>query len=140
MARPTTKSELLEHAQQNYKRLLELVGGFPVEIRNSQFPSGTLNRNISDVLAHLHAWHLLFLDWYTIGMSGQKPKMPAKGYTWNTLPLLNIEIQKLYVQVKFEDSKYFSVNLLKRCYKLSKCILKKIYLPKRNMVGQVLLR
>lgn len=29
-------------------------------------------------------------------MAGKKPKMPAEGYTWRTVPALNIEINKLY--------------------------------------------
>lgn len=73
--------------------------------QEQEFPEGTLNRNIKDVLAHLHAWHLMLLDWYTVGMSGQKPDMPAKGYTWKTLPDLNREIQKRYAQVSLNDAK-----------------------------------
>jgi len=55
-----------------------------------------LNRNIRDILARLHHWHLLMLDWYQVGMAGVKPDIPAKSYTWETLPDLNREIRKKY--------------------------------------------
>ncbi len=55
------------------------------------FPEGTLNRNIRDVLAHLHEWHLMVQG----GYDREKPDIPAKGYTWKTTPDLNREIQKI---------------------------------------------
>ena len=64
-----------------------------------------MNRNIRDVLAHLHHWHLLFLDWYVIGMKGEKPIMPAVGYTWKTMPELNQMILERYQNVDFERVK-----------------------------------
>ncbi len=105
MARPRNKSDLLEQAKGNYKKLVGFVENLSVDDQQKDFPTGTLNRNIRDVLAHLHAWHLMVLDWYTVGMSGDKPDMPAKGYTWRTLPDLNKEIQKRYSQVSLEDAK-----------------------------------
>ena len=63
---------------------------------NKDFPEGTLNRNIRDVLAHLHYWHILLLGWYNVGMTGEKPEMPAKGYRWNQTPALNKMINDIY--------------------------------------------
>ncbi len=105
MARPRSKSELLEAATFNYEKLLNFVDNLPKEEQERDFPKAALNRNIKDVIAHLHAWHLMLLDWYTIGMSGKKPDMPAKGYTWKTLPDLNREIQKRYAKVSLDDAK-----------------------------------
>lgn len=113
MARPRSKAELLDQAKANYEKLIEFVEGFSEEQQEQGFLGETLNRNIKDVLAHLHAWHLLLLDWYTIGMSGQQPDMPAKGYTWRTLPDLNREIQKRYAQVSLDDAK----GLLRQSFK-----------------------
>ena len=51
------------------------------------------------------------LGWYEVGMKGEKPKMPAEGYTWKTLPDLNKRIQEQYeneelkkVKIMFSDS------------------------------------
>ena len=81
--------------------------------KKGSLPWALLNRNIKDVLAHLHAWHLMLLDWYTVGMSGEKPDMPAKGFTWRTVPDLNKEIQERYAQVMLDDVK----GLLRQSYK-----------------------
>ena len=89
MARPANKEQLLYLSQHNYQQLLDFIRALPDADKNRAFPAGTLNRNIRDVLAHLHHWHLMLLDWYAIGMSGQKPDMPAKGYTWSMTPALN---------------------------------------------------
>ncbi len=35
-------------------------------------------------------------------MEGKKPNMPAKGYTWKTLPDLNKSIQKKYENVELK--------------------------------------
>ncbi|MBK7638470.1 MAG: ClbS/DfsB family four-helix bundle protein [Saprospiraceae bacterium] len=37
-----------------------------------------MNRNIKDVLAHLHQWHVMMIGWYDCGMKGEKPDIPAK--------------------------------------------------------------
>lgn len=64
-----------------------------------------MNRNIRDLLMHLHHWHLMMLDWYSIGMSGKKPQMPAKGYTWKTTPELNQWILEKYSQSTLDEAK-----------------------------------
>ncbi|MEL7341116.1 MAG: ClbS/DfsB family four-helix bundle protein, partial [Bacteroidota bacterium] len=65
----------------------------------------TMNRNIRDVLGHLHHWHKLMVSWYEIGMRGEKPEMPAPGYTWKTVPALNREIHQMYTAVTLEELK-----------------------------------
>ena len=76
MARPKSKSELLELSQSNYKQLLSYIDH--LSDPEFEFPSGTMNRNVRDVLAHLHHWHLMLLEWYKVGMTGEKPDMPAE--------------------------------------------------------------
>jgi len=104
MPRPKTKKELLELSRKNYSRLLEYVDSLSETEKQKEFPKGFLNRNIRDVLAHLHHWHLMFMEWYKIGMRGEKPDMPASGYTWKTLPDLNREIWKKYKDISLEEA------------------------------------
>lgn len=96
MPRPKSKGELLEQSAGNYKKLIAFIEDLPEEKRNTEFAAQYLNRNIRDVLAHLHHWHSLFLRWYVEGMNGTQPQMPALGHTWRTVPELNIEIRELY--------------------------------------------
>ena len=99
MPRPTTKNELVNLSQKNFKKLNSYIDSFSEKGKDKPFPEGTMNRNIRDVLAHLHHWHLMLMDWYIVGMAGENPEMPAKGYTWKTVPDLNREIWKKYLEV-----------------------------------------
>ncbi|MCA0363055.1 MAG: ClbS/DfsB family four-helix bundle protein [Bacteroidetes bacterium] len=94
MARPTSKIELLNQSEVNFKKLMALVES--TENPNQEFLPGTMNRNIRDILAHLHHWHLMMLNWYSVGMNGQKTEISAPGYTWKTTPLLNRKIWEDY--------------------------------------------
>lgn len=105
MPRPKTKEELLFQSQGNYQKLIDLVNSFSVEEQQKDFPKGTMNRNIRDVLAHLHHWHLMFLEWYKIGMNGKKPPMPAKDYTWKMTPELNRWIFEKYQKMELSEAK-----------------------------------
>ena len=105
MARPKNKMELLNLSNQNFEKLNNFITGMEIDEQNKEFPSGTMNRNISDILMHLHHWHLMMLDWYAIGMSGEKPDMPAKGYTWKSTPELNKWIREKYSQTSLEEAK-----------------------------------
>ena len=112
MSRPKTKADLLELSKANYDKLFTLINNLDEGVKQKDFPTGTLNRNISDVLFHLHHWHLMMQDWYTIGMAGDKPDMPAKGYTWKTTPELNTWIQHKYKDHKLSEAE----NQLQKSY------------------------
>lgn len=92
MSRPTDKTSLLELSETNYSKLIALVDDFSEDELAKSFPEQYMNRNVRDVLAHLHVWHEMMLNWYEVGMSDDKPEMPAKGYTWKTVPELNRKI------------------------------------------------
>lgn len=79
MARPKNKEELLTQSEENFNKIFDLIRAMPDE--NIGFSGTTMNRNIRDIFMHLHHWHLMMLNWYNIGMKGNKPTMPAKGYT-----------------------------------------------------------
>ena len=104
MPRPKTKLELMNLSQENFDKLMDYINQLPKDKQVGQFPPGTLNRNISDVLMHLHHWHLMLMEWYKTGMSGEKPEMPAPGYTWKTTSDLNKEINKKYQKTKLKDA------------------------------------
>ena len=45
--------------------------------------------SVKDVLAHLVEWQQMNFTWYEAGLRGEKPAMPAPGYTLRELPRLN---------------------------------------------------
>ncbi len=121
MPRPKTKDELLQLSKLNYDKLLNFIESLDDSKRNREFPEGYLNRNSTDVLAHLHHWHLMVSDWYKTGMAGKKPDMPAKGYTWKTLPDLNRNIWG-----KYKDVDYSTIRkLLDDSYRGLRSLIKK---------------
>lgn len=118
MPRPKTKKELLDLSVANFNKLNEFIDSFSEKEQNTDFPKGTMNRNIRDVLAHLHHWHLLMLDWYKVGMAGKNPEMPAKGYTWKTLPDFNKEVWKKYNKKKLSEVRKDFSSSFKKIQKL----------------------
>ena len=121
MPRPRDKESLLTLSHENFEKLNTLVDSFSAEDQLAEFPKGTMNRNIRDVLAHLHHWHLMMMGWYEIGMAGEKPDMPATGYTWRTVPDLNRMIWEKYntynldeVRGLFNSSHQSVYELIKR--------------------------
>lgn len=105
MARPKDKTDLLNLSKKNFELLMDFIESFSEEEQKSPFPKGTMNRNIGDVLMHLHHWHLMMMEWYQLGMKGEKPDMPAKGYTWKTTPALNSWIWEKYKDIPLEEAK-----------------------------------
>lgn len=105
MPRPTNKNELLDLSKKNFETLIGFIESFSDQEQKTEFPEGTMNRNIRDVLMHLHHWHLMMLEWYRTGMKGAKPEMPAKGYTWKTTPELNKWIWEKYKDSSLEKAK-----------------------------------
>ena len=103
MSRPTNKITLIQLSNENYQKLLSFIKSLSPTQQQTPFASSCLNRNIRDVLGHLHHWHMLFLEWYKVGMAGEKPEMPAKGYNWQTTPELNKYIQAKYKKTELHE-------------------------------------
>ena len=105
MPRPKNKSELLEMGKENFEKLNSYIDQLTPQQQETEFPEGTINRNIRDILAHMHHWHLMMIEWYKAGMSGKKPEMPAPGYSWKTTPELNKKIWKTYTDIPLKKTR-----------------------------------
>ncbi|MEO9872056.1 ClbS/DfsB family four-helix bundle protein [Ekhidna sp.] len=105
MPRPTSKVELISLSNENHQKLINYIDQLSSDQQTAEFPKGTLNRNISDVLAHLHEWNTMTLGWYEVGMTGEKPDMPAQGYSWKDLPDLNKKIWEKYQSITISKAK-----------------------------------
>ncbi len=121
MARPKTKEELLQLSQANFTKLMDFINSMSEKEQETAFLGSTMNRNIRDVLGHLHEWHTMMLNWYTVGMSGKKPAIPAEGYTWKTTPELNKKIWEEYQKRELDEVK----SLLKGSFSEMKKIIEK---------------
>lgn len=106
MPRPKSKADLLNLSKKLFDELLIKCDQWEQE-QGVEFSTPTMNRNPRDVLAHIHAWQLMYLDWHTIGMSGVQPDMPAKGYTWSQSPALNKKIWEGCQELELQEVKEF---------------------------------
>jgi len=116
MPRPINKKDLLELSEINFNKLLNLINELPEEIKNKTFIKNELNerdKTISDIITHLHEWHLMMQNWYKIGMSGKKPSIPAEDVTWQKLPVLNHRIWEKYKGTELKKA----IALLKKSHK-----------------------
>ena len=102
MPRPISKDELLIQSKKNFSNLFDLIKKLPKEKQEMNFLFEDRDKNIRDVLGHLHEWHLMMLEWYKTGMNNEKQYIPAKGFTWKTTPALNILIWKKYQNIDLE--------------------------------------
>lgn len=103
MSRPVNKTDLIAASQLQFEALISYIDQLSSKDKIVEFPAGTLNRNIRDVLGHLHHWHLMMMDWYNSGMAGKKPIIPAPGFTWKDTPALNLQIRDRYQTSRLED-------------------------------------
>ena len=105
MPKPKNKQELLDAITERHQKLNELIDGLDEDQLTSEFAFNSLNRNVRDVVAHLWEWQVMFLGWYEVGMSGDKPDMPAKGYSWQKLPDLNKSIHEKHLGLSLDDAR-----------------------------------
>ena len=106
MPRPTSKPELILAADVQFEKLWKLIDGMSVEEQMAAFKFEDRDKNLRDVLVHLHEWHKMVERWHKIGtIEGGTPDVPGAGYTWKTLPGLNMEIWKMYQDIPLADAR-----------------------------------
>jgi hypothetical protein len=93
MGRRLRQKELLEEIQLERKMLDETLAAIPARLMTR---AGVTRGgwSVKDVLAHLVEWQQMNLNWYAAGLHGEKPAMPAPGFTLRELPRLNERIYR----------------------------------------------
>jgi hypothetical protein len=84
-----THAGLLESNDAEFASLMDVIDSLPPERLDEEFAGSSRDRNVRDVAAHVHAWHILLERWYSDGMAGGSPAIPAEGYSWRQLGELN---------------------------------------------------
>lgn len=84
------KEILSENSDKNFKALLEIIESIPSRKRAISIETQERDKNFRDVLMHLYEWHAMLERWYREGMDGDIPFMPAPGYKWSTIKILNM--------------------------------------------------
>jgi hypothetical protein len=92
MKKPTTKQELLDSSKKGFELLMATIENLPASERVKEWKTKERDKNLNDVIYHLHAWHKLLLHWLSILKEGGKPAIPKEGYTWDDIDVLNHEL------------------------------------------------
>ncbi len=80
MARPTSRDDLLAAAADGFVKLNSFVDGLPAGAIDAEFAFEDRDRNVRDVLWHLHTWHQMVIEWHRVGtLEGGVPAVPGEG-------------------------------------------------------------
>ena len=100
MARPQTKTDLIEAANLNYEKLLKLIGTMTEVEIGTEFDFSSddkkkeahwgRDKNLRDVLIHLSEWHNLMLNWVKNNKAGVNKPFLMEGYNWKTYGDMNL--------------------------------------------------
>ncbi|MBO4981063.1 MAG: ClbS/DfsB family four-helix bundle protein [Lachnospiraceae bacterium] len=100
MARPQTKNDLIQAADVNYDKLLQLMDSMTETELNTEFDFSAdtkkkeahwgRDKNLRDILIHLHEWHNLMLRWVANNKAGVHKPFLMEGYNWKTYGDMNV--------------------------------------------------
>ncbi len=80
-----SQAHILEAGDAGLAQVLAITDAHPA----ADVGEAWLGRTTTDLLSHLHAWHLLFEGWVEADRSDETVAYPAEGYTWRDLDALN---------------------------------------------------
>ncbi|MGE7860962.1 ClbS/DfsB family four-helix bundle protein [Bacillus mobilis] len=98
------KEILLLNSDKNFNSLLEIIESVPSRKRGISIENQERDKSFRDVLMHLYEWHAMLERWYREGMNGDNPFIPAPGYKWRTIGLLNMRIWENYQNVTLNQA------------------------------------
>jgi hypothetical protein len=107
MDRAWNKEKLLEMAEMYLNKLLDYISDLPDDIKYGTFKTNEINerdKSVSDVICHLHEWHLMMANWYKIGLTGKTPSIPMEGYNWKQLTKVNAIIWNKHKGTPLKDA------------------------------------
>jgi hypothetical protein len=113
MARPTTKTDLITTATENFEKMWQLFDAMPEDEQQADFSFGAemgkeahwgRDKNLRDVFIHLYEWHQLLLNWINSNQKGvAKPFIPLP-YNWKTYGQMNIEFVEKHQQTLLNEA------------------------------------
>ena len=115
MTRPTTKSDLIAAANEQFEKMWTLIDAMTDDERKATFDfTGSPNqkeahwkrdKNIRDVFVHLYEWHRLLLSWVKANENGEaKPFLPEP-YNWKTYGGMNVGFWEKHQSTTYPDAK-----------------------------------
>lgn len=87
MPRPQTKTDLIEAADEKKKEA-----------------HWRRDKNLRDVLMHLHEWHNLLLKWIANNKAGVRKPFLMEGYNWKTYGDMNVVFWQRSQNVSYKEA------------------------------------
>lgn len=115
MPRPTTKTDLLKAASEQFEKMRRLIETMTDEEQNAAFhfdddfqkkeAHWKRDKNLRDVLVHVYEWHQLLLGWIEANKNGEpRPFLPAP-YNWKTYGDMNVQFWRKHQSTPYIDAK-----------------------------------
>lgn len=114
MARPTSKTDLMIAAQNNFEKLSGLIVSMTEIELNTPFDFSSdekkkeahwkRDKNLRDILIHLYEWHQLLLNWVSSNMNGEERSFLIPPYNWKTYGDMNVEFWKKHQDTPLEEA------------------------------------
>lgn len=115
MARPKTKTELLEAADDNFDKMWQLIDSMTEEEFTTEFdfkdnPKDIAahwkrDKNVRDILVHLYEWHQLLIRWVEANQSGVSKSFLPATYNWRNYAKMNVEFWEKHQNTSYEEAK-----------------------------------
>ncbi len=115
MSRPTSKTDLMTAAADNYRKLNALIDGLTEKELTTEFNFAAdekkkeahwkRDKNLRDVLIHLYEWHQLLLSWVQANQNGEEKPFLPRPYNWKTYGEMNVFFWKKRQNTSLEDAK-----------------------------------
>jgi Uncharacterized conserved protein len=105
MARPNTKSDLLAASKTGYAKLWQQINSLSDKVRSGTFNFEDRDKNIRDIIIHLHEWHNLLLNWIESNMNNEEKTFLPVPYTWKSYSAMNIEFWEKHQHTPYENAK-----------------------------------
>lgn len=113
MARPATKTDLIQTGNETFKKLINLLesipaeqvtGTFCFEVSKEKGAHWERDKNLRDVLIHLYEWHQLLINWVTTNLNGKESQFLKEGYNWKTYSAMNEEFWKKHQTTSYKEA------------------------------------
>lgn len=115
MGRPTTKTELMTAATENYEKMNALISGLTEKELQTPFDfSGDekkkeahwkRDKNLRDILIHLYEWHQLLLNWVSSNQKGESAPFLPHPYNWKTYGQMNVKFWEKHQSTSLDKAK-----------------------------------
>ncbi|WP_277063171.1 ClbS/DfsB family four-helix bundle protein [Schaalia cardiffensis] len=114
MARPTSKEDLIAASARGYGKLKEFAASMTEDELEAPFDFSadkgkteahwSRDKNLRDVLTHLHEWHRLLLDWVGANIAGERRPFVPEPYTWRTYGDMNVALWRRHQETSLEEA------------------------------------